>query len=107
MTLFERALQAAYHWQNNSNMISMVIAVIGLGLIYLGYIDDAGAYVLGAVLILLLLWTKFFAAKVGLGRVWRCPHCGIQLPIEKGQKRGDPKWKPCPITACPNCKKKL
>ena len=107
MTLFERALQAAYHWQNNSNMISMVIAVIGLGLIYLGYIDDAGAYVLGAVLILLLLWTKFFAAKVGLGRVWRCPHCGTQLPIEKGQKRGDPKWKPCPITACHNCKKKL
>ena len=33
MTLFERALQVAYHWQNNSNMISMVIAVIGLGLI--------------------------------------------------------------------------
>lgn len=107
MTLYERALQAAYHWQNNSNMISMVIAVIGLGLIYLGYIDDAGAYVLGAILILLLLWTKFFAAKVGLRRIWSCPHCGAQLPVEKGQKRGDPKWKPCSITVCPNCKKKL
>ncbi|MCF0155789.1 MAG: hypothetical protein HUJ85_01665 [Veillonella sp.] len=108
MTKFEEALETAYRWQNRFNILSILIAVIGVALIYFEYIKDTGAYVLAAVLVMMLLWTKLYAAKIGLARVWKCPHCKSPLPMEKGTKRGDPKWMPVDVgDHCPVCKHKL
>lgn len=107
MSLFDKAWAAAHRWQNTTNLAALVIAVVGLVLMYFGYLPDVYSYVLAAILIILLLLTKFWSAKLALQFVWRCPQCGAHLPIRRSVKKGQARWLPQHTKKCPQCKSKI